>query len=99
MHQHPGIVFRGGPAGRRPALYEGPDVWEVARVFLNIDADGQELINRTAELTALHPERVRAAMSYYAEFSDEIQQWIRLVEEAETEAEESWRREKGLLHT
>ncbi len=28
---HPGIVFRGGPAGRRAALPGGPDVWEVIK--------------------------------------------------------------------
>ena len=29
MDEHPGIVFRGGPTGRRAALAGGPDVWEV----------------------------------------------------------------------
>jgi hypothetical protein len=33
MDAHPGIVFRPGPAGRRPGLMAGPDVWEVARVL------------------------------------------------------------------
>src|SRR3989454_11737304 len=29
MDEHPGIVFVEGPAGRRPAVRRGPDVWEV----------------------------------------------------------------------
>jgi hypothetical protein len=29
MEDHPGIVFRDGPAGRRAALAGGPDAWEV----------------------------------------------------------------------
>src|SRR5258708_10903006 len=29
--EHPGIVFRPGPTGRRAALAAGPDVWEVVR--------------------------------------------------------------------
>src|SRR5688572_21638250 len=29
MTEHPGIVFKDGPSGRRAALAFGPDVWEV----------------------------------------------------------------------
>jgi hypothetical protein len=29
MSEHPGIVFRPGPTGRRAALAAGPDAWEV----------------------------------------------------------------------
>lgn len=29
--EHPGIVFRPGPTGRRAGLAGGPDVWEVVR--------------------------------------------------------------------
>ena len=31
MREFPGIVFRSGPTGRRAALADGPDVWEVVR--------------------------------------------------------------------
>jgi hypothetical protein len=31
LDRHPGIVFRDGPAGRRPVVAGGPDVWEVVR--------------------------------------------------------------------
>lgn len=27
MDEHPGIVFRSGPAGRRAGLAGGPDIW------------------------------------------------------------------------
>src|SRR5207245_9311080 len=30
---HPGVVFRDGPTGRRAALAGGPDVWEVMRAI------------------------------------------------------------------
>src|SRR5438128_8420176 len=33
MDAHPGVVFRGGPGGRRAGLVGGPDIWEVARVL------------------------------------------------------------------
>ena len=31
MGEHPGIVFRPGPTGRRAGLIGGPDVWEAVR--------------------------------------------------------------------
>ena len=40
MEARPGINFRDGPAGRRPALEQGPDVWEVARVVRAVQARG-----------------------------------------------------------
>src|SRR5471030_2746562 len=33
MTEHPGIIFRPGPTGRRAALYGGPDIWEVIRAI------------------------------------------------------------------
>src|SRR5580704_12634931 len=33
MAEHPGIIFRSGPTGRRAALVGGPDVWEVIRAI------------------------------------------------------------------
>ncbi|RIK35567.1 MAG: hypothetical protein DCC58_20330, partial [Chloroflexi bacterium] len=40
MQAHPGVVFRSRPAGRRAGLALGPDIWEVARVFRQLDATG-----------------------------------------------------------
>ncbi len=37
MDEHPGVVFRSGPAGRRPGLLGGPDVWEVVAVHRSFD--------------------------------------------------------------
>src|SRR3990172_11492171 len=44
MDEHPRIVFRSGPAGRRPGLVGGPDVWEVVAVSRSFDD-----ADRTAE--------------------------------------------------
>src|SRR5260370_13847994 len=33
MAEHPGVIFRPGPTGRRAALAGGPDVWEVIRAI------------------------------------------------------------------
>src|SRR2546429_9613749 len=40
MAEHPGIVFKDGPSGRRAALAFGPDVWEVVKFLREIDERG-----------------------------------------------------------
>ena len=93
MERHPGIVFRSGPAGRRAGLMSGPDVWEVVRVAVGDENTRQDI----AERTGLTPEQVGVALRYYAEYRDEIGDWIgRLDEEAER-AEAAWRGERELL--
>lgn len=97
MEAHPGIVFRSGPAGRRPGLAGGPDIWEVVRVFTGVEAQGEQALTRIAELTGLAPGQVRIALRYYADYREEIDDWIRRVEEEADRAEAAWRREQDLL--
>lgn len=99
MEAHPGIVFRPGPAGRRPGLAGGPDLWEVIRVFEGVDARGEEALRITAERTGLTLEQVRIAVRYYAEYRDEIDDWIRRLDDEADRAEAAWRREQDLLRT
>jgi hypothetical protein len=95
MEAHPGIVFRSGPAGRRPGLAGGPDVWEIARVLR--DQRGEDSLRETAALTGLSDQQVRTAARYYAEHQDEIDAWIRRVDEEADHLETAWRREQSLL--
>ncbi len=97
MEAHPGIVFRSGPAGRRPGLAAGPDVWEVVRVFQEVDTRGEEAVRRLAELTGLLPEQVSTAIRYYADYRTEIDDWIRRVDEEAARAEAVYRRTRDLL--
>jgi hypothetical protein len=97
MDAHPGIVFRSGPAGRRPGLAAGPDVWEIVRVFNSTDAKGDGAIRCVAELTDLTTEQVRIALRYYADHGDEIDEWVRRVDDESARAESSWQREQDLL--
>jgi hypothetical protein len=46
---HPGIVFRDGPAGRRAGLVGGPDVWEVIGALRSVPESGEA---RVAALAA-----------------------------------------------
>ena len=97
MDAHPGIVFRGGPAGRRAGLAGGPDVWEIARVFRSVEGLREEAIERIAEQTFLTPQQVRIALRYFSEFQEEIDRWIQQVDEEAERAEAAWRREHELL--
>src|ERR1700737_2084300 len=43
MAEHPGVVFRDGPTGRRAGLVGGPDVWEVIRAVKSARAADSDL--------------------------------------------------------
>lgn len=92
MEAHPGVVFRSGPAGRRPALHDGPDIWEVARVIRDVAARAGQIVGEVVRLTGLTPRQVRAAAGYYAAHREEIDGWIRRVDEAAGAAEAAWLR-------
>lgn len=97
METHPGIVFRSGPAGRRPGLANGPDVWEVIRVLKGIDASGEDRLQRVAKSADLSPDQVRTAIQYYIDFSGEIDAWIRQADHIADEAEADWRQQRNQL--
>jgi predicted transcriptional regulator len=82
MDDFPGILFRAGPAGRRPGLVGGPDVWEVIAVFQSFDD-----VQRTANWLDQPITAIEAALSYYHAHRDEIDEWIKRNEEAAEAAE------------
>ncbi len=97
VDEHPGIVFRDGPAGRRPGLAAGPDVWEVIGVLKGASEHGEEAIAHTAEYLNLPPTGVRSAVSYYAAYPAEIDEWIARNDADAEAAEALWRREQAAL--
>lgn len=97
IEEHPGIVFRPGPTGRRPALMNGPDVWEVVGVLRELDSSGEEAIEEAAELTGLDRESVRTAVRYYADHRDEVDVWIERARAEADRAEQAWRRQQHVL--
>lgn len=97
MEDHPGIVFRDGPTGRRAGLAAGPDIWEVIATVRANGLDGENALAAASEWANLSPSQVRAAVRYYAEYSQEVDERIaRNVEEADA-AEAQWRREQHAL--
>ena len=77
MDEHPGIVFRPGPAGRRPGLVTGPDVWEVVAVHRSFKD-----VERTAAWLDQPVVAIETALRYYDVHRDDIDGWIRRNEEA-----------------
>lgn len=84
MDTYPGVVFRDGPSGRRPAVMGGPDVWEVIQVLLANHRDTRA----TSENLNLRPGLIEAAVAYYADNQEAVNEWIEanrtLMDEAAT---------------
>lgn len=97
MDAHPGIVFRSGPAGRRPGLVAGPDVAEVIAFIQHLDATGEEAIRETARWLSLSERQVRTAVDYFTDFSEEIDEEIERRHREAEEARRRWERQQQLL--
>jgi len=97
MEDHPGIVFRDGPAGRRAALAGGPDVWEVVETLRGTGLSGEEAIAATAEWGSLALAHVRRAASYYGEFPDEVDAQIALNRDEAERRRSAWERAREAL--
>jgi hypothetical protein len=102
MADHPAIVFRDGPTGRRAVVVGGPDVWEIVRTVKNArvhesELDDEETVALVVDNTGASARHVRAAISYWSQFPDEIDAQIELADQAEQQALDAWQREHDLL--
>ncbi|HXM58278.1 MAG TPA: hypothetical protein VOB72_22955 [Candidatus Dormibacteraeota bacterium] len=97
MAEHPGIVFKDGPSGRRAAVALGPDVWEVIKFLREIDERGPAAVAAAADVLRLTEAQVRTAMHYHSAYSDEIDDEIAQADEESLAAEAAWRTEQRLL--
>jgi len=97
MADHPGVIFKDGPAGRRAALAYGPDVWEVIKFLREVDERGPAAIDAAAEVLAVDASRISAAVSYYGDFQEEIDAEITEADEASERAEAAWRVQQQLI--
>jgi len=83
MAEHPGVVFRDGPTGRRAGLAAGPDVWEIVVVLRDFSESGAaEAVRRAAKWLNITEAQVRTAESYYSSFPDEIDDRVEMNEAA-----------------
>lgn len=97
MEDHPGIVFRDGPTGRRAALAGGPDVWEVVETLQGCGVTGEEAVQATAAWGSLSAAQVRTAVRYYADFRSEVDERIARNREEADRLQAAWEREQAAL--
>jgi hypothetical protein len=97
MADHPGVIFKDGPSGRRAALAFGPDIWEVITFLREVDERGPAALDAAAEVFALDASRIGTAVSYYGDYRAEIDAEIDDAEEASARAEEAWRVQQQLI--
>jgi uncharacterized protein (DUF433 family) len=79
--QHAGIVFRTTPTGREAAI-EGRRlyVWQVVETVRANEGD----VGQAADFLQLRPDQIRIAIDYYGEYTEEIDELMRLnLEESE----------------
>jgi sulfur carrier protein ThiS len=94
---HPGIVFKPGPAGRRAALAGGPDVWEVASALRRHSGSEAARVAALAREFGLHERQVALALNYAAAHRDEVEARIRANDQALEEAERIGRERRRML--
>ena len=103
-YEHPGIIFRPGPTGRRAALSGGPDVWEVIGALDALrdeapELDGDPLLAELCGVTGLGNAQVAIALRYYAAYPDEVDERIAHNREAADREEQLWKAQQTLLRT
>jgi hypothetical protein len=97
MADHPGVIFKDGPSGRRAALAFGPDIWEVITFLREVDERGPAALDAAAEVFAVDASRIAVAVSYYGDYRAEVDAEIDDAEEASARAEEAWRVQQQLI--
>lgn len=102
MHEHPLIVFRDGPAGRRARLVGGPDVWEVVGAVRSVrDAEpgltGDDALGLVAETAGVPVPLLRAALAYWGDYPEEVDAFLDRARADAARAQAGWLRQQELL--
>ena len=100
--EHPLVVFRDGPAGRRARLVGGPDVWQIVQAVHSARRaepalSSAELVGIVSETSGVPEGLVRAAIAYWADYPAEVDALVARADEEEERARRRWEREQGLL--
>lgn len=94
---YPGIVYRGGPTGRRAALAVGPDVWEVVSALRHTSGGDEERVQVLAEQFELHPRHIRTALDFAADHRADIDRQVAENEAAAERARQVAERRADLM--
>ena len=94
MDEHPLVYFREGEAGRRPAVLGSR--LDVADVIETIGQNDNSL-EKAADYLDLPVEQVEACLHYYADYKDEVDEWIERGRAAAEREQERLRRQQAAL--
>jgi hypothetical protein len=102
MEEHPGVMFRDGPMGRRATLVAGPDVWEVIRAVRSAragepDLSEAEILDLVADNAGVASRLVRVAVDYWAAFPIEVDALVEHAARTEEAHRAAAERSRGLL--
>jgi hypothetical protein len=97
MAEHPGVVFRDGPTGRRAALRAGPDIWEVAAVLAQQAGSPDNRLAAAGEHLGLPVRQVEVAAAYWAAHRAEIDRRIAANLDAADREATAWEQRQTLL--
>lgn len=91
MEEHPGVIFRDGPAGRRACLIGGPDVWEIIRSVKSSraaepDLSRSEVVKLVEDNIGVPGRLGSLALAYWAAYPEEIDALVAHAERLENEA-------------
>jgi len=95
LERHPLIRFHAGAAGRRQPLLVGTRLY-VYQVVATVRAEGGDT-GAAADYLGIAPQLVRAAVDYYADFTDEIDQDAAAAGRAERDERDRWERQQRAL--
>ncbi|MGN6330689.1 MAG: hypothetical protein ACTHOD_03435 [Motilibacteraceae bacterium] len=102
MEEHPGILFREGPVGRRATVAGGPDVWEVVRDVRATRAaepalSDADLLTVIEENTGVPRRLLQTALGYWGAYPEEVDALVAYAERVEAEHAAAADRSSGLL--
>lgn len=92
---HPLIRFHAGAAGRRQPLMVGTRLY-VHQIMATLQASDGD-IDDAADFLGIQPRSVRAALAYYADFPDEVDDDASVAEQVARDAHAQWEREQAAL--
>jgi uncharacterized protein (DUF433 family) len=95
LERHPLIRFHRGAAGRRQPLVAGTRLY-VHQIMSTLRASGRDIEDAAAYL-GIVPRLVRAAVDYYAEFADEVDEDAAVAESVERDERARWERQQRAL--
>jgi uncharacterized protein (DUF433 family) len=92
---HQLIRFHTGAAGRRQPRLVGTRLY-VHQVMSTLRDNGND-IDETANYLSLRPQQVNAAVAYYADFADEVDEDAATARQAEEDERTRWERQRQVL--